>query len=112
MLIKYIRKGKRQKKGVLVAVPVDGQVRLGWSLCHKRDKFNKEFGKKIAISRALCGKQVKMPPSLKDEMNMFVIRASRYYKDKEVVNNCYIEGMPVAEKYNSANYEEKYALAL
>lgn len=87
MLIKYIRRGKNRKKGVLVAVPVDNKVKFGWSLCHRKDRFNKDFGKKIAIERALCDRQVKLPDSIKDSMNMFVSRATRYYKDKEIVNN-------------------------
>lgn len=87
MLIKYIRRGKNRKKGVLVAVPVDNKVKFGWSLCHRKNRFNKDFGKKIAIERALCDRQVKLPDSIKDSMNMFVSRATRYYKDKEIVNN-------------------------
>ena len=110
MLIRYIRRGKNRKKGVLVAVPIDNKVKFGWSLCHRRDKFDKNLGKKIAIDRALCDRKIKMPQSIRNDMNMFVIRATRYYKDKEIVDNCYIEGVPIAEKYEAVKQAFDYAI--
>jgi len=104
MLIKYVRKGGNRKKGVLVAVQVDGKINFGWSLCHRRDKFNKDKGKQIAIGRAVCGKKVKIPESLKYDMDAFVARATRYYKDKEIVSNYYVADVPIDEKSVSYAY--------
>jgi len=87
MLIKYIRKGKK-KKGVVVAVPVnEDKVKFGWSMCHRRDKFDKDFGKKIAIERALCNRSITAPKSIKKDLEGFIARATRYYKDKSVLVN-------------------------
>ena len=53
MIYSYVRDKDRRKIGVVVAVAKNA---LGWSLCHKGlDKFDKEFGLKIAVGRAEKG---------------------------------------------------------
>ena len=83
-MIKYIRKSKtnRNKKGVLIAFLYMDEMRIGWSLCNKRDKFNKELGLHIARNRAKRTVHINIPPSIKKEMNLFVKRATSYFKDK------------------------------
>jgi len=49
MLVQYIRKENRQPYGCLVALEKD---RIGWSLCHPKDTFSKDLGRRIAIERA------------------------------------------------------------
>jgi hypothetical protein len=60
--IRYIRNGKGQKKGVLVAAvfPELKEICIGFSLCHKKDKWDfvkgehvKHFGLCIAVDRAV-----------------------------------------------------------
>ena len=114
MLIEYIRKGKyhskkkiadrkkvdenysrrkinsnnNRKKGVLIAMLcVDDVVRIGWSLCKfsAGDKFTRR-GMKIAIDRARrCTTYA--PYSIKSQLNDFIDRTKKYYKDKEIVTN-------------------------
>ena len=51
-MIQYIRDHKRKPIGVMLAKSHDGKMNIGFSLCCKRDKFNKEFGKRLAEIRA------------------------------------------------------------
>lgn len=54
MITQYIRDGKGHKRGVLAADinSNTGDVTIGWSLCNKKDEFDKVRGKSIAIGRA------------------------------------------------------------
>jgi len=54
-LVQYIRDEKNQPFGVVVALVVDGEVRLGVSVCNKKDKFNKKLALEIAVGRATVG---------------------------------------------------------
>ena len=97
MLIEYIRKGKyrlkkktknRIKKGIFVAILCkDDVVRIGWSLCKfsSGDKFTTR-GMEIATERAIrCTTTI--PSSIKLQLNTFIERTKKYYKDKEVISN-------------------------
>ncbi len=104
MLIEYVRKGtfnpnkkvtnkgrfvaNRKKKGVIVAVVCDDNVvRIGWSLCHRKDEFTKR-GMEIAINRAKSCKSIKtFPLSIKTQLKSFIKRAEKYYKDKIIEIN-------------------------
>jgi len=77
MLVKYIKNRKNQKIGVLVAKEKD---KVGWSLCHKKDIFDKEKALRIAIGRADVGSNKEIPNSVFIDYNEFVDRAKRYYK--------------------------------
>jgi len=103
MLIEYVRKSSykikdksmnkkckfvasRIKKGVLVALLCkDNIVRIGWSLCNKKDKFTKR-GLEIAIERAEKHTTV-VPHSIHSQLENFILRVKTYYKDKEVEIN-------------------------
>lgn len=49
MLVKYIRNKQGRLVGTVVAI---GCNAVGVSLCHPRDNFNKDMGKKVAKGRA------------------------------------------------------------
>ena len=51
MIIEYIRKNGKHV-GCVVGLNEDGQIGVGVSLCNSKDKFDKKFGKDVAIQRA------------------------------------------------------------
>jgi hypothetical protein len=57
MLVKYIRCGVRPV-GCVVAT---GAGKVGWSVCHPNDEFNKDRAKVIAAGRADLGTNAKLP---------------------------------------------------
>lgn len=105
MLIKYIRTPKKyipqvginpdgtpcaylkeiggNPVGIIVAID---RNQIGWSLCNKKDQFNKHMGRKIAVNRAdfygtnktLLLKEV--PDSIKEEIIKMYDRSEKYYK--------------------------------
>lgn len=95
MLIEYVKNGRydanrknRKKKGVIVAVVCeDGIVRIGWSLCKfsAGDKFTK-LGLNIAKNRAIKHTTI-APQSIIYQLEKFIGRAKKYYKDKMVEVN-------------------------
>lgn len=48
-LIEYVRDRKGRPFGCVAAV---GKDKIGYSICHKEDQFDKKLGRKIAIERA------------------------------------------------------------
>jgi len=79
-LIKYVRNKNGHPRGVLVAISKNC---IGFSLCSKRDKFNKEAGKKIALIRAHSEKaqdRMSVPASIYKEYLDMVDRSVRYFK--------------------------------
>lgn len=99
MIVEYVRKGGIKKKskvskkrlggrriGVLVAVPNEDSVGIGWSLCNSKagDKFDPMFGLNIAIARATTRSTSPIARSMVKKARKFVQRAVSYYKDKKV----------------------------
>lgn len=105
IIVQYIKR-KNKNVGVLVALrtyTIDKNFQIGWSLCHKKDKFDKYRGTIIAIKRAEalqndptrifksrdnyydCDKddELKIPYSIRPELNAFITRAGKYYKNLE-----------------------------
>jgi len=85
MIVQYIRKGKKRiKKGTMVAIPSreENKIYFGYSLCNlKKDKFNKDFGKAIAIDRAVIdNRPLIIPLSIQNVFAKFVDRCKKYYK--------------------------------
>lgn len=84
-LIQYIRDVNKKPIGVVVAVD---RNKIGWSLCHKDDKWDREKALKIAIGRAWsidCSDTlVKIPYRHFDNVSHIITkmlnRASIYYK--------------------------------
>ena len=70
MLISYVRNPDNNERiGVIVAISVDN---IGWSQCNKKDKFDKERGKEIALGRAMYG--TKKKPALVKSTNIRFVR--------------------------------------
>ena len=84
MKLQYFKRyNSSDKKGVMVALPIEeeGIVKFGFSLCHRQlDKFNRDFGKKLAINRAMCDRPLSIPDSMEKEFNEFKERCKKYYK--------------------------------
>lgn len=51
-ILQYVRNRKRQKTGMVVAIPFSDKIHIGWSLCKRGDKFSREMGYSIANGRA------------------------------------------------------------
>lgn len=86
-VIQYVRNKKRIPYGVIVAVKDEDQgYRIGFSLCNKKDHFNKKMALKIAIGRAfLKGSAYSScyDSAPRDVSRMFYIfnnRCKKYYK--------------------------------
>ena len=81
-----IRKPSRNRKGVMIAIPVDyDKIRIGWSLCNfsMEDEFS-DLGMKIAIERAETSSTLPPAQSMVEDLKKFIGRVKTYYKDKEV----------------------------
>ena len=78
MLIKYVRKNgaKSHPVGVVVALSA---TQIGWSLCHKDDKWDKDMAKYIAINRARGHRPKNVPQTVKNAMDAMKLRAEKYF---------------------------------
>lgn len=77
MLVKYVRNNKNSKIGVVVAT---GRDRVGWSMCHRLDKFDKAKALKIAKGRAERGSNVSLPGVIFNDYNAMTDRSERFYQ--------------------------------
>jgi len=83
----YIKKRKNKHitvVGIMVGnIDSEGIVRIGWSRAaiNKGDKFNKEYGLKLATQRLGAKETVPVPSSIENDMGMFQVRCARYFKD-------------------------------
>lgn len=94
MLVRYIREPKTKKpRGVLVALSDPNknpdEFMVGYSLCHKLDKFSKTKALSLATSRAFWWSKIKrrlpnVPSSVRPELASFLNRCQRYFKDMGV----------------------------
>lgn len=99
-----VSRGKR--KGILISFTEKNQLRIGWSLCNKKNKFDSSRGITIAYGRGLYKTyaaddiekdfyKIKednyfyynntypvVPPSIKKQFNKFIIRSEKYFKIK------------------------------
>ena len=76
-LMQYIRDNKNQKRGCLIAV---GPGQVGFSLAHKKDKFDRYLGFEVAMIRAIGGFNKDVPISLSDQFAYMIERSHRYFK--------------------------------
>lgn len=72
----YVRDEKRNKRGIVVALDYQGEIRIGYSLLHKNDKWNKDLGINIALSRAMLGKTI-VPERTRQRIEFIINSASR-----------------------------------
>lgn len=86
-VIQYVRNKKRIPYGVVVAVKDGDQgYQIGFSLCNKKDRFNKKMALKIAIGRAfLKGSAYRScyhsaPRDVDRMLLIFNARCDKYYK--------------------------------
>ena len=96
MIWQYVRDRKNRKVGVVIAYRTDeGNIMLGWSLCNKKDKFDKTIALNKATQRAKhigvfqkIGNRIwsynmedNVPRSITNTFINVSERAKRYYKD-------------------------------
>jgi hypothetical protein len=88
MIYEYVKDKHGHLKGVVCAT---SNIGIGWSLCRKEDKFDKDFGIRIAEGRAKKIEKIseeiedsfiniEVPPSITDQFDKMVERAEKYYK--------------------------------
>ena len=89
-LKEYVRETKGSRPiGVVVAKKINSDhVRLGFSLCNPKDKFDKVLGENIALSRADSDRfnlpeSVKYQTLLNERFNSLRRRAANYFKVSE-----------------------------
>ena len=82
----FIRNRKNRKIGIFVAmrIPETGKVHAGFSLCNKKDLFNKEFGENMALQRAVTSRVYQIPRTVLEHQDYFNNRVKRYFKVSEV----------------------------
>ena len=80
MLKQYIRNKKNNPIGVLLADKIDNDIQLGFSLCSKRDTYNKEKGMQIALHRLHHKGVLNIPDSINELVDAFELRAAKYFK--------------------------------
>ena len=83
-VIQYVRNKKRVPYGVLVAVKNSDGFTCGYSLCNKKDRFNKKRALEIALGRAGLtngGLYNGIPPhEVRKMIPAFFERCKKYYK--------------------------------
>jgi hypothetical protein len=81
MIYEYVRDRNGHPLGVVVAL---GKKEVGWSLCNKKDRFDRDFALKIASGRAMHSniKRNKIPKKILPTLDKMEDRAKRYYKNK------------------------------
>lgn len=87
-VIQYVRSKKNVPHGVVVAVKTSDGFRIGYSLCNKKDRFNKKMALKIALGRAevsssnvdVVGGHGAIPHPVDKVLPAFTNRCKKYYK--------------------------------
>lgn len=83
-VIQYVRNKDNTPQGVIVALKKGNGFNIGYSLCNKKDKFDKSLALKIAIGRAQSdfeSEKVRMvPQKIKNIVPSFLARCRKYYK--------------------------------
>ena len=105
----YIRDKKGNPIGIIVAID---RLKIGWALCHKNDKWDKDVALKIARNRAndwnrddeRINKNRQFPESIKDQILKMAGRSGKYFKD--IANESTAEEfgnkmVDIINKYNS-----------
>lgn len=86
-VIQYVRNKKRIPHGVIVAIksPEGSSTPFvcGYSICNKKDRFNKKMALKIALGRAekFGADGAVEPHDVRKMMPAFTDRCKRYYKN-------------------------------
>lgn len=86
MLVSYAYdriKGQKTPIGCVVAENFGDTIRLGWSLCHKKDHFDKSIARELAAGRMLIGDEP-VPHTLQKNVERMMSRASTYFKARNI----------------------------
>lgn len=79
MIMKYIRDKNNRLRGLLIGIADSrGFYKIGWSLCHRNDKFDKS--KAIFIAMNNLSKDPIHNRILEREYDLFVERCDHYFK--------------------------------
>lgn len=74
MLKQYVRDKNYNPIGVMLAELKNGEVSWGYSLCHKKDTYNKAKGEMIAINRLNAETIAPVPKRMEEQWNKFAER--------------------------------------
>lgn len=77
MLVEYVRNRKKRPIGVVVAT---GKYKVGWSLCDKKDEWDKEVGMAMAVGRAVLPKNEDPAQTVSRTVANMKQRAVEFYK--------------------------------
>jgi actin-like ATPase involved in cell morphogenesis len=80
-IIQYVRNRKGLRIGAIVATKSENGFNIGYSLCNKKDRFNKEMALKIAFGRAefeLVSPEI--PRDISKMLPEFIERCKKYYR--------------------------------
>ena len=92
ILVEYYRDKKGAPKGVVVAVKIDNESFIGWSMCHRRDVFCKSRALDMAVGRALAYGGVSFAPiSLHPLMLRMMSRAKKYFRVPHCLSSRHIQ---------------------
>ena len=87
MIHEYVKE-RNKKVGIIAAIAVGDQIRIGWSKTNfkKGDEFDRGEGMRIAIERAK-GLQTApaLPSRMRSQMRQFQIRSIRYFQQGMLV---------------------------
>jgi len=104
ILFQYIKNVKNQKIGIFLAIKVNDEISIGFSLCHSKiDKFDFTKGMEIATGRAMTKYSIiigsknnydddfdyndklfnalYIPNSIESQLNRFLKRSLKYFKN-------------------------------
>lgn len=98
-VVEYIRdEGTNRRRGVLLAFPHgENEYLVGYSLCHEKDKFDREFALDLANKRAVLAPERlvrvdengnktfrvhKVHPEIRASLPLFLYRCDKYFKGR------------------------------
>lgn len=95
MLRQHIRMSRinRHRRGLLIGDNTNGIISIGFSLCHKGDKYQDHIAEELAMKRAFDWREKELssakytensgpyiPQSVKSDFYRFVARCRNYFK--------------------------------
>lgn len=87
MIVKHVRKNNGTPVATLVAEKTNSnEIAIGWSLCNKKDNFNKHVGINVAIDRLKLTDtdNSSIPHVIKKNVGTFAGRAMRYFRSNSI----------------------------
>lgn len=92
LLIEYIRDNKKNPIGVVVvSKESDTSHKIGWSLCYKKDHFNKRIGRNIAfirVSKENSNLREQIDVGFKESMDVTIPRVVERHIENVFINRC------------------------